>query len=139
MAVIVDDGPWTDYDTYLFDDENPAPYASVINGQVRYEDDDWKQRVESAQIRPLNPGESIYSRDNVKLVNNVFSAEQFAAIFPEADEEFTYHSLLTAIAHYPKFCNEFESVSENSNMQSQEKVCRRELATLFAHMIYESG
>ena len=75
MAVIVDDGPWTDYDAYLFDDENPVPYASVINGQVRYEDDDWKQRVESAQIRPLNPGESIYSRDNVKLVNNVFSAE----------------------------------------------------------------
>ena len=42
MAVIVDDGPWTDYDAYLFDDENPVPYASVINGQVRYEDDDWK-------------------------------------------------------------------------------------------------
>lgn len=42
-----------------------------------------------------------------------------------------------AVAQYPAFCDEYMPVGEN--LYSQSLACRRELATLFAHITYESG
>lgn len=112
---------------------------SIVNGIVYYEDLDWVQRVESAQIQHLDPNESIYSRDNVVLVNMIFTEEMSAELFSEAHSQFLYDKFLTAIAYYPMFCAEYVYSESNPNLQSQEVACKRELATFMAHIIYESG
>lgn len=38
---------------------------------------------------------------------------------------------------FPAFCNEYKPIRDN--LQNQELACRRELATLFAHMMYETS
>ena len=44
-----------------------------------------------------------------------------------------------AVAQYPAFCGEYNEKSNLANLDNLRSACRRELATLFAHMIYESG
>jgi hypothetical protein len=50
-------------------------------------------------------------------------------LMPVALPIFTYANFIKAIAHYPSFCNEKQSKVK----LSLNKVCLRELATLFAH------
>ena len=48
-----------------------------------------------------------------------------------------YEAFLQSVAMFPAFCNEYKPIRDN--LQNQELACRRELATLFAHMIYETS
>ena len=119
-----------------FPDSNyEADLYSVETGNVTWKPTVNKRRVESAQMVWIRELEDIFDQPNVKLVNSIFTEEEWVSIFPAAPD--SYQDFLTAIAQYPAFCNEFDPIMEN--LFTLDLACRRELATLFAHIIYESG
>ena len=50
-----------------------------------------------------------------------------------------YESFLTAVAQFSAFCGEYNSTTIVMNLDNAEQACKRELATLFAHITHESG
>ncbi len=71
----------------------------------------------------------------MQLVNSVFSQEAWDSLFPNAIEGYDYDTFLGAVWRFPSFCGETEA----SKGRSLEDTCKRELATLLAHMIFETG
>ena len=43
------------------------------------------------------------------------------------------------MAQYPAFCGEYNSENRHKNLRNEIDACKRELATLFTHITYESG
>ena len=82
--------------------------------------------------------QNIYSYSNVQLVNELLTQEDWNFLFP-LDDNNAYETFLTAIAQFPAFCSEFRDDGQWPNLQTQEKACKRELATLFAHIIFNTG
>ena len=89
----------------------------------------------------------IYDYPNVSLVNNILSEEEFNDLFPDRNYSFLetqkykyleYGHFLTAVAQYPAFCGEFVT-NAAANLDNASTACKRELATLFAHMTYETS
>lgn len=74
--------------------------------------------------------------DNVQRVEAILSPQTWQWFFPNAQSEATsYASFLKATAKFPGFCR---SYPERDPAWS-EAVCRKSLATLFAHMVRETG
>ena len=135
----------------LFDTEVTFPQAdhvaasreySVESGVVTFFDPEVQRRVTSAQmtwIKDINEaGEALSTYENVQLIKSFFSFNDWSTYFPLALEEYTYYRMLKAIAQYPAFCNEYDTGSGQANLHSKEFACKRELATLFAHIIHET-
>ena len=49
-----------------------------------------------------------------------------------------YETFLMAASLFPKFCDEYNEDPYN-NLSNQTDACKKELATLFAHVAFESG
>ena len=90
---------------------------------------------------------NIYEQPNVILVNSILSEQDFNDLFPDRNWSFTtnekhkyleYGHFLTAVAQYPAFCGEYVADAAD-NLESATKACGRELATLLAHMTYETS
>ena len=103
---------------------------------VSFVDEATKQRVQAAQMVQLADIGDIYKQANVMLVSSILSENDWDNLFPERHEKYGYWAFLKSVAMYPAFCNEFKPARDN--LQSQELACRRELATLLAHMMYET-
>jgi len=71
---------------------------------------------------------------NVQRVARLFSQEDWNRGFPLANEVYSREEFLKAIAKFPGFCSE----SNIPNM-SIDDVCKKELATIFAHWGQETG
>ncbi len=69
------------------------------------------------------------------LVTKILNREFWDFLFPNRIRDYDYDSFLSAVARYPAFCGE----TEVSKGRSLEDTCKRELSTLFAHMIFETG
>ena len=65
---------------------------------------------------------------NVGVVQSVFTQDQWDYLFPIANSLYDYTSFLQAVAKFPDFCS-----SGGADM------CKRELATFFAHTTHEVG
>ena len=63
---------------------------------------------------------------NVRTVEQLLPAAQFAALFPRAAAAYTYTNLLKAVAKFPSVCPE-------------PGLCRKTLATVFAHFEQETA
>ncbi len=72
---------------------------------------------------------------NVRRVMNILSEEKWDTLFPIAKSQYTYEKFLQAVALFPKFCGEQGAYIG----EDKDTTCKRELATLFAHMTYTSG
>lgn len=48
---------------------------------------------------------------------------------------YTFEDFLKAVGSFPAFCGE----SKEGSKMSKENICKKELATLFAHMTQETG
>ena len=75
-------------------------------------------------------------------------SEAFEELYPDRKVQFNnneiytelnYEHFLKAVAQFPAFCGEYDSTSEEMNLDNEEQACKRELATLFAHITHESG
>ena len=132
-AKIVADGPWSHNDVH-------EQYYRVNNGVPYFTYQNTRQRVNSARmIFRGDLDENIYQYENVLLVNQLLSQEAFDILFSERDGRLQYRHFLVAVAQFPAFCGEYANKLWIPNLGSAEQACKRELATLFAHMTYETG
>ena len=76
---------------------------------------------------------------NQMLLDYIFPKEAFDYLFRERDILYEYEDFYDAVAQYPAFCGEYNSESRHRNLRNEVDACKRELATLFAHITYESG
>ena len=123
------DGMWSGHDWY---DEDQG--VGVKNGVPYGLDPEAERRIISARLES-GPGVQNEDKYNVRRIMEVFCEEDFEHLFPNHDHLYTYESFVVAAGLYPKFCGE----SDPSLALSETEACKRELATLFAHIIYESN
>ncbi|MCX8957116.1 chitinase [Erwinia psidii] len=73
-----------------------------------------------------NPG-------NVRRVENILGAERWDHLFPHRDPAYTYDNFLKAVGKFPRLCGDF------SDGRDADQICRKTLATMFAHFAQETG
>merc|ERR1711973_1024212 len=76
-------------------------------------------------VDKVRPGASSNPR-NVKILESVFSQQDFKKTFPRANGVYTYENFLKAFAKFPNTCKSVE-------------VCKRTLAAMFAHFEQETA
>lgn len=78
---------------------------------------------------------------NAKRVDDIIGTDNWNHWFSLAntDAGMTYDNFLKAVAKFPYFCNEHNADEEGLNTKNIKETCKRELATLFAHIAFESG
>lgn len=128
-AFAFEEGVWTNHD-WLNSEEG----VGIKNGQPYGQDTETQRRIESATLQS-GPSKGNHDKDNVRRIMEVFSEEDFEHLFPMHDRLYDYDAFVVAAGLYPKFCNE----SDPSLGLSDSEVCKRELSTLFAHIIYETN
>ena len=69
------------------------------------------------------------------MIMEVFGEEDFEHLFPLHDKLYTYEAFIVAAGLFPKFCGE----DDPSLGLTEAETCKRELATLFSHIIYETN
>jgi len=71
--------------------------------------------------------------DNVRRVEFILSEENYDDLFPRRHSSYTYRRLLQAIGKFPAICGYLGKEDHSDS------VCRRTLATMFAHFTQETG
>ncbi|MEN9659811.1 MAG: hypothetical protein RL571_3276 [Pseudomonadota bacterium] len=70
---------------------------------------------------------------NVKRVEALISEQKFVYYFSMRHPSYTYQRFLQAIAKFPGICDDY------SDGRNADQICRRSLATMFAHFAQETG
>ncbi len=71
--------------------------------------------------------------ENVKRVEKLLPASQWEFLFPLRDKSYTYTGLLQAIAKFSGVCMTY------TDGRDSDAICRKTLATMFAHFTQETG
>ena len=71
--------------------------------------------------------------DNVKRVEGIFSQAQWDETFPMRHNAYSYQKLLQSIAKFSGFCATYQDGRDS------DAICRKSLATMFAHFTQETG
>ncbi|MBP8160114.1 MAG: chitinase, partial [Aeromonas sp.] len=87
---------------------------------------------DNAVVEAVAPGLAL-NPANVKRVEGLLSESQFNFLFPLRAQEYTYRGFLQAVAKFPAFCGDY------SDGRNAEAICRKSLATMFAHFAQETG
>lgn len=88
--------------------------------------------LDNAYVEAIMPGNSD-NPENVKRVEHIVSEQDWDYLFPRRAPEYTYTNFLKAIGKFPAFCGTY------SDGRDAEAVCRKALATMFAHFTQETG
>lgn len=70
---------------------------------------------------------------NVKRIEGIVSAQAWEYLFPQRSTEYTYENFLKATGKFPAFCGDYD------DGRDAEKICKKSLATMFAHFTQETG
>ena len=70
---------------------------------------------------------------NVRRVEGILSEADWAFIFPQRHERYTYLNFLKGVGKFPAFCSNYQ------DGRSADRICRTSLATMFAHFVQETG
>jgi len=131
------DGVWTGNDW-----SDSATGYSIRNGRVCGDTDQTKRSLWSSSA--LNPVPEIDTVDptnnqrNVQVVSSVFTQADWDHLFSAANPVYTYDNFMKAIAALPSVCGE-QGTHGQAVTLSLEDICRKELATMFAHFAQETG
>jgi len=71
--------------------------------------------------------------DNVRRVEFILSEENYEELFPRRHSSYTYTRFIQAIGIFPSVC------SYVGNEDDSDAICRKTLATMFAHFAQETG
>jgi len=142
-----------DYDTQFFEPQSPKKqslpfptHGSVPSKKEALQKEEYltgqyplfakvKETVKTLEtkivekIEPKDPK----NPDNVKRVEFIMSEENYEDLFPRRHQSYTYRRLLQAIAKFPAICS-YVGMEERSDA-----ICRKTLATMFAHFTQETG
>ncbi|KUE79398.1 chitinase [Aeromonas schubertii] len=100
------------------------PQMAVVKASIATRDNLVVEAVQPG--RADNPG-------NVKRVESLLGESQFNYLFPLRAPEYTYRGLLQAAAKFPALCGDY------SDGRDADAICRKTLATMFAHFAQETG
>lgn len=100
------------------------PLMQAVKASIRTLDNDSVEKI--APGRAANP-------DNVKRVEKNLSKDQWEYIFPLRAPEYSYENFLKAIGKFPAVCGTY------TDGRDSDAICRKALATMFAHFAQETG
>lgn len=99
------------------------PMMLAVKASIRTLPNEEVEKV--TPLRRANP-------DNVRRVEAIVPEDTFEHFFPKRAPEYTYRGLLQAFAKFPAICATYEQ-------QDSDAICRKTLATMFAHFAQETG
>ena len=122
------DGIWTnnDWSNTEIGVTNGVPYGIT---------DEINQKIAASQVLMGQFPSDYDSQTNVTLVKSIITQDIWNQSFPFNNTLYTYNDFLRSVAKFPMFCNEVDS----STGLSLTDACKLELATLLAHISYETG
>ena len=68
-------------------------------------------------------------------MQSFLTEEEWDYLFPESLDLYTYEAFLQAVGEFPKFCGEGFMDADDTLLTS----CKREISTVLAHVIRETG
>ena len=86
----------------------------------------------NADVEAVVPGRT-QNPDNVRRVESILKSPDWDYLFPVRSPEYSYTSFLRAVAKFPAFCGSYDDGRDG------ESICRKSLATMFAHFTQETG
>lgn len=128
QAAISDDA-WWDSQSWTIDEVGISVDKGIVSG-ITDEDD---QFIKSPWTIPDHP-DDYTSKPNAMRVKSVLPESTFNDWLIDGNSMYTYNSFLRAVAKFPAFCG--ESVSPLN--YGDDDTCKREIATIFAHMMITS-
>lgn len=100
------------------------PLMQEVKASIRTLDNDSVDKI--APGRSDNPA-------NVKRVESILGSDKWDHIFPLRDPSYTYTKFLQAIGKFPAVCGTY------TDGRDSDGICRKGLATMFAHFAQETG
>lgn len=88
--------------------------------------------LDNAQVEMIEPGRAA-NPDNVKRVEGIVKASDWEYLFPLRAQAYTYSNFLKAVGKFPALCKTYDDGRDS------DAICRKELATMFAHFAQETG
>lgn len=101
-----------------------TPLMEQVKVSIRTLDNVEVERI--VPLRAENPS-------NVRRVESIVTMEDWDYLFPQRSSEYTYDNFLKATGKFPAFCGDYE------DGRDAELICRKSLATMFAHFAQETG
>ena len=86
----------------------------------------------NSEVEKIEPGRAA-NPENVKRVESVISEKDWDFLFPMRAPEYTYSNFLKAIGKFPAVCGTY------TDGRDSDAICRKSLATMFAHFAQETG
>ncbi|EOL8875732.1 MULTISPECIES: glycoside hydrolase family 19 protein [Enterobacter] len=90
------------------------------------------QTLDNAQVEMIEPGRAA-NPENVKRVEGIVKASDWEYLFPMRAQSYTYSNFLKAVGKFPALCKTY------NDGRDSDAICRKELATMFAHFAQETG
>lgn len=90
------------------------------------------RRLDNGEVEAVSPGRK-ENPPNVRRVESIVDEIRFNYLFPLRAPEYTYRGFLQAIAKFPAICDDY------ADGRDAEAICRKTLATMFAHFAQETG
>ncbi|ADO49171.1 glycoside hydrolase family 19 protein [[Enterobacter] lignolyticus] len=88
--------------------------------------------LDNSVVEQIEPGKAS-NPENVKRVEGIVKASDWEYLFPLRAKEYTYSNFLKAVGKFPALCQTY------SDGRDSDAICRKELATMFAHFAQETG
>lgn len=87
---------------------------------------------ENAEVEAVVAGRA-QNPTNVLRVESIIGNADWEFLFPVRAPEYSYGNFLRAVAKFPAFCGDYD------DGRDADAICRRSLATMFAHFTQETG
>ncbi|HBN6065306.1 glycoside hydrolase family 19 protein [Enterobacter cloacae] len=88
--------------------------------------------LDNAQVEQIEPGRAA-NPVNVKRVEGILKESDWEYLFPLRAKDYSYSNFLKAVGKFPALCDTY------NDGRDSEAICRKELATMFAHFTQETG
>ncbi|CAM6279500.1 Chitodextrinase [Enterobacter cloacae] len=88
--------------------------------------------LDNAQVEQIEPGRAA-NPVNVKRVEGILKESDWEYLFPLRAKDYSYSNFLKALGKFPALCDTY------NDGRDSEAICRKELATMFAHFAQETG
>ncbi|VFS10232.1 secreted chitinase [Salmonella enterica subsp. houtenae] len=90
------------------------------------------QTLDNSAVEQIEPGRAA-NPANVKRVESILTEADWDYLFPMRATEYTYSNFLKAIGKFPAVCGTY------TDGRDSDAICRKTLATMFAHFAQETG
>lgn len=88
--------------------------------------------LDNSLVEQIEPGKAT-NPANVKRVESILKESDWEYMFPLRAKEYSYSNFLKAVGKFPALCDTY------NDGRDSDAICRKELATMFAHFAQETG